>query len=250
MSGNILIKRKGVVMLSTVLVVVAVSIYLTAYTLWTVYDQKHLLVQQKAELAKRLAKAGLERAKAELYLDQNWTDGEINGKNLTDSLGNPIAGPDPNNPDEWYFLYNNVSLEGGTYTVLVDYLQIPRSCIIGCNFYKRRIHLKAIGTVDYIVKVLEEFIWESPIKNLNQSIFYDELGTAVGEVQANDTIAIAPATLQENVNISTTISNFFIEGCYDSNFQTRDCSKYSSCIEGTLNISGTTQVEIRGVIIK
>jgi len=244
--------KKGIVMLSVLLVVTMVSVYLTGYVIWTIYDQRHLLIERKIALAKRIARAGLERAKAELYLDSNWIDGEVNGKNLTDSLGNPITGPDPNDPDEWYFLYKNVSLGEGNYTVMIDYLQKPRSCTSGCSFYKRRLHLRSIGRVENFVKTLEEFIWEEPIKNLNQNTYYEELQTAINEAQDNNTLAITDAVLNElSINTNSTLAqNFSIKGCYDPSFQTRNCQNYLSYIEGNVTISGNVQVEIGGITVR
>ncbi len=238
--------KKGMILISVILVIVVVMIYLSSHTFLAVYDRKNLEKEKQVQSALFFAKAGLERAMLELYLDNDsWLDGEING--------NVVTVPDVINPDTFVFLYNNQSLGDGFYTVEIDYLQIdPAGGSAPWSFYDKRVLLRSTGTAsDGTQKVLEQIALWYPVKNLTQVILYTSLQNAVDEAQDNDVIAITMAKLAENIVIAPAASQSYkIKGGYDSLFQVRSISAYPTIIAGTINIGTNADVELSGITIE
>lgn len=254
-------KNKGVILLVTVMVITVISICLAAYAIWAAYDQKNLIRHQQADKANALALAGLERAKADLFLDSgSWLDGEINGTAVTV--------PNPSQPDTLYNLYTDVALGEGTYTVQIDYLQDPKSCTSGCTFYDKRMWVRSTGTVGtvgstfgVVSRTLEEIVSWYVVKNVSAppapgGKLYSILKPAVGDstASAND-LGITQVTLTENVNVDS--KNVIIRGCYDSEFQFRNCMNYPTRISGKIGITdptvwikNTSDVQMGGITIE
>ena len=238
------LNKKGVVLLGVLLVITLVSLYLTGYVLWAVYDQRNLMRQQKADKAEQLALAGLERAKANLFLDDNWLDGDINGT--------PVSTPDSNDPDKIYALYSETSLGEGSYKVEIDYLQKPKSCTSGCEFYSQRILIRSTGYIPNEVscevkKVLREIVSWYKIKNLTQGKLYSMLQPAIDEANSGDTLGITGEELNEDVTINKTLT---IKGCYDVDFNFRNCMDYRTRISGSVTVSSSAGVTMGGLAIE
>ncbi|HEC69515.1 MAG TPA: hypothetical protein ENI31_04460 [Candidatus Omnitrophica bacterium] len=238
------LNKKGVILLGVVLVITAVSIYLGGYALWAIYDQRNLMREQKADKAENIALAGLERAKANLFLDDNWIDGNINDTSVTP--------PDPSNPDNFYELYPETSLGEGSYKVEIDYLQRPKSCTSGCEFYSQRILVRSTGYLPdeasyEAKKVLEEIVSWYKIKNLTQDKFYSMLQLAVDGANSGDKLGITEVELIEDIIID---KNLEIKGCYDVDFNFRNCMDYRTRISGNVTISSSAQVTMGGLIIE
>jgi len=236
--------NKGIVLLVVVLIITVISVYLASYVIWAVYDQRNLMRQQKADKAEQLAFAGLERAKADLFLDDNWLDGDINGA--------PVSTPDSNDPDKICALYSETSFGEGSYKVDIDYLQNPASCTAGCSFYARRIRVRSTGyipnaTAPQVSKPLEEIVSLYTVKNLTQSKFYSLLQPAIDGSSSGDTLAVTGAVLNENITIS---SNVNIEGSYDTDFQYRDYVNYHSRISGNVTVTSPANVTMGGITIE
>ena len=254
--------EKGVILIVTLIVIIAVSIYLPAYVTWTIWDQRSLIREQKAEEARALAQAGLNRAMLDLYMDAgSWVDGWIN--NWT--VGLPAAG----NPDQFWTLYSSLNWtlwDGslGSYTVWIDYLQNPRSCTSGCTFFDKRMRLhstgRVIGTLGTLASVtLEEYINYNVVKNLTQSlaqgqdILYANLQPAINDAISNNwnnnDFAITDTVLIENININTSMG-FTIRGCYAPCFTYRSCSNYHTSFHGNWTVTGGATVNLSGVTIE
>lgn len=240
--------KKGVILITVILLTVVISVYLASYAIWTIYDQRSLLVQQQAENALRLARAGLERARMDLYADSDWDDGTINKTNVTSS------DPDDPDPDPLPVLYSNVHLGEGNYTVEIDYLQNPGDCAAGCDFHKQKIFVRSTGTIDYTAsggrnttKTLEEYVWKNIVKNNITEEFYNELQPAVNAANSGNYIHITDCRLEEDVIIN---KDLIIEGCYDSGFKERDCANYRTIISGTVTVLPGFNVTMGGIIIE
>lgn len=248
--------EQGTVLLGVFLVISVVSVYLAAYVFWQISDQRNLIRQQDAEEAGKLALAGLERAKADLFLDNNWLDGGING--------NPVIPPDPNAPDTLYFLYNNVLLQDGNYSVEIDYLQIPPACSPPCLFDSKRIRVRSTGTIisSWVgpagaSRTVEEIVSWSVVRNQGPTSpppiggkLYTRLQSAIAESASGDELRITQTQIRENLNLNGKTYN--LTGCYDSNFTFRNCMDYPSRISGSVTISGgaATVVTLSGMTIE
>jgi len=238
------LNNKGIVLILTTLLIAVVSTSLAAYAIWSIVEQRHLFVKQQAEKAYSLAVAGLQQAKKDLFLDDNWSDGNINGNAL-----NPSTPPAPNNPDQYFTLYNNISLGEGNYAVQIKYLQNPKSCQSGCSFNNKQVLLRSTGAIGGVSATLQEIVSWYLVKNLTQGNLYTALQPGVDDSNSNDRLAVTQAGLNENVNISGT-NNFDIKGCYDGDFGFRDCMNYPTSITGNVTISGSAQVDMGGITIK
>ena len=260
------LNNKAAVLLFTVMIITIVSVYLASYSIWTMYEQKNLLRQIQAKKAYVLALAGLQQAKADLALDDNWNDGSINGHAL-----DPSSPPHTNSPDDLFMLYNNVPInpshpEEGSYTVQIDYLQKPKDCNLDCKFYDNQLLLRSTGTIvtglNTVSKTLEEIVASYVIKNVSVPPApipagrpYSKLQIAVDEtiVSANS-LGITETRLLETININA--KNVKIKGCYDSDFQFQDCTNYPTIIDGdttsspTVNIGSDSDVELSGITIE
>jgi type II secretory pathway pseudopilin PulG len=238
--------KKGMILISVILVIVVVMIYLSSQTFLALYDQKNLQKEKKVQSAIFFAKAGLERAMLELYLDNDsWLDGEING--------NVVVAPDVINPDTFVFLYNNQPLGDGSYTVEIDYLQKdPAGGSAPWDFYDKCVLLRSTGTAsDGTQKILEQIALWYPIKNLTQGILYSSLQNAVDDAQDNDDIAVTMVKLAENIVIAPpAYKRYKIKGGYDSLFQVRSVSAYPTIIVGTINIGTNADVELGGITLE
>lgn len=249
-----MVKDKGVVLLGVVLVMTVVSIYLAGYALWAIYDQRNLMRQQEVDKTEALALAGLERARSDLFLDNTWLDGVINGNQLKLD-GTPITGPDANNPDQFYDLYTpaETPFGEGSYRVQIDYLQYPKNCTSGCTFfYERRIRVRSTGYIPnasapQASRTLEEIVSWYKVKNLDQDKLYSMLQPAIDRSSPGDHLAITSAVLNENITINSDID---IKGCYDPDFTSRNCSSYTSRISGNVTINSPAQVELGGITIQ
>ncbi|MCG2703074.1 MAG: hypothetical protein L6366_01690, partial [Candidatus Omnitrophica bacterium] len=234
------------ILIGVILVIFVVMVYLSSQTFLVVYDQKNLQKEKKAQSAVFFAKAGLERAMLDLYLDDDsWLDGEINN--------NAVTVADVNNPDNFVSLYNNQPLGDGFYTVEIDYLQKdPSGGSPPWDFYDKRMFLRSTGTAsDGTQKILEQIALWYPIKNLTQGILYTSLQNAVDDVQDNDDIAVTMVKLAENIVISpAAYKRYKIKGGYDSLFQIRLIAEYPTIIAGTVNIGTNADVELSGITIE
>jgi hypothetical protein len=247
--------ERGVILLVTVLVITVVSIYLGAYAIWSFYDQRNLIRYQQAKNAYAVAVAGIEQAKRDLFQDGgSWLDGDINGIALT--------APAANSPDDLVILYNGVLVNSafpneGSYTVNIKYLQNPKTCLSGCVFYDRKLQLVSTGMISGDSVTVKEIVsWDS-VRNLGPGPLngrsYVMLEPAIGPAAASDILAVTEAQLNENINIS---ASRIIQGCYDPDFNFRNCMNYPTRIRGdlanpTVEITGAaTNVRIGGVIIE
>jgi len=238
---KILTSEEGMVLILVLLVSVVAAIYLSSYAIWTIWDQKNLLRQGNAEQADKIARAGLNRATQDLYMDtDSWLDGNING--------NSVTPPDGGNPDTFTALYSE-TLENGSYTVEIDYLQNPKTCISGCSFYDKRMLIRVTATVQGAERRLEQIVNAYRVKNITQELFYANLQPAINEADDNDNIGITAAILNENVSISSA-QRFNVKGCYDDKFSRRSCSSYDTLIRGNLTINGNANVNLSGVTIE
>lgn len=257
--------EKGVILIVALIVIITVSIYLPAYVTWTIWDQRSLIRQQRAEEAKALAQAGLNRAVLDLYMDTgSWLDGDINGNQVVD----PADGdgrPDLGNPDRFYPIYWTLGSADWTLgdnnhivNVEIDYLQnCPGGSCIG--FFDKRMRLRSTGrvtgTLGTLASVtLEEYVNYYVVKNITWTPpdrFYASLQQAINEAQGagrnNDTVGITATALTENITINS--NNWTIQGCYDPTFSFRSCSDYYTLIRGNWTVSAGANVNLSGVTI-
>lgn len=240
--------QRAAVLLVVLMVVTVLSIVVPAYVMWAIWDQKNLVRQQKAEEAKALAQAGLNRAILDLYLDDDsWLDGQISGYNVTlPNLGSPNA---------FYPLYNmTLPNATGSYNVSIGYIYNSSAS----EFYDKRMWARSTGTTNDTSASLqiEQFVNWYLIKNIglnatnstDDKSFYTNLRPAVGAVGANENIAVSAATLNENINITS--GTFNLSGCYDPNFGFRSCMNYPSFIQGNVTVSGSADVKLSDLTIK
>ncbi|MCG2712616.1 MAG: hypothetical protein L6416_09900 [Candidatus Omnitrophica bacterium] len=238
--------NSGMILINVILVIVVVMIYLSSHTFLALYDQKNLQKEKQVQAAVFFAKAGLERAMLNLYLDSDsWLDGQINK--------DAVTAPDVNAPDAFYTLYANQAIADGFYTVEIDYLQKdPSGGSIPWDFYDKRMFLRSTGTAsDGTQKILEQLALWYPIKNLTQSILYSSLQEAVDEAQDSDEIAITMTKLEENILISPGVYQCYkIRGGYDPSFITRSVADYPTVISGAVTIGTNADVELNGITIE
>lgn len=226
----------------TLIITLVATIYLSSYVIWTIWDQRNLLRQQKVEEAAELAWSGLNRAMLDLSLDGNsWLDGEINGHNVTL--------PNPSDSDAFYLLYNGTpeNVTYGNYSVELRYLY---NNVTG-RFYDKRMWVRSTGFTLNASRLLERIVDLLRVKNLTRGLLYASLQTAVNEANDNDKIGIDEVTLSENVTItSAAVKNFNIRGCYNSDFSNCSCGNYHSYIIGNVTVTGAAVVNLSGVTIE
>ena len=231
-------------MLVMIITLVA-TIYLSSYVVWTIWDQRNLLRQQKVEEAAELAWSGLNRAMLDLSLDGNsWLDGDINGHsvNLPDNATAATR-------NAFYLLYNGTpeNVTYGNYSVEMRYLYNN----VTNKFYDKRMWVRSTGFTPNASRLLERIVDLLRVKNLTRDILYASLQTAVNEANDNDDIAVDEVTLSENVTItSAAVKNFNITGCYNSNFSNSSCGNYHSYIIGNVTVTGNAVVNLSGVTIE
>jgi hypothetical protein len=262
--------ESGVVLLLVMVVIVVISITLPAYVTWTVWEQKNLIRKQSADYAHLLAQAGLNRALVDLGLDDNWIDGNINGNDLLADFITPCdpspCTPDDTEPDKLFLLYNDITtfdilatpFIDGIYEVRIRYLYDA-----GGSPYSTMIWVRSTGTTTdatgiLATSTLEQLVNTAPVKNIgldransaDDGAFYPNLQSAIDgdDLDLNDTIAITGVTLNEIVNIDSG-PHFYIRGCYGYDFLSRDCTNFDSIINGSINVTGSADVDIGGVTI-
>jgi hypothetical protein len=244
--------ERGVILIVVFMLIVVVSMYLPGYVVWTIWDQRNLIRQQRAEEARALAQAGLDRARLDLFMDKgSWLDGRINTT--------AVHVPDINSPDTFWTLYTflNWTLPYGgfgTYTVWIDYLENPSTCVSGCTFFDKRMLVRSTGTVPGAMSTLEEYVRYNVVRNLTRIIDYANLQPAINDVITgnwnNDIIGITDTVLVENITISPGGAiNFTIRGCYDPTWTFRSCMDYHTTIQGNWTVSGNATVDLSGVTI-
>lgn len=234
--------QKGVILMVSLMVMVAVSIMLPAYVTWIIWEQKNLLRQRSADFAHTLAQAGLNRAQLDLYLDaDSWLDGDINGR--------PVSLPNAGSPNNFYLLYeDNTTYAPNSYRVELRYLFDASHS----SFYDKRMWIRSSGTTPDASRTVEGLIDWSVVKNLTRNLTYQSLQPAITEVLTqswdNDNIAIAETSLTENISAGALRIN--IRGCYDPDFTYHSCSEFHSIIRGNVSVTGTADVILSGLTIE
>lgn len=224
------------------MMIILVTIYLSSYVIWTIWDQRNLLRRQRLEEADKLARAGLNRAIVDLQLESDsWLDGEINGYIVTP----PASG----NYTDYYPLYNATqTLPNGNYTVEIRYLYDTSQT----KFLDKRMWVRSTGITSDASRALEQIVNFSAVKNLGPgakiNTLYANSQPAVNEASNSDNLAITAVSLRENVTISSFTGN--MSGCYDPTFQRRSCGNYYTLIQGNMNITGSANVTLSGVTIE
>lgn len=240
---KILTSKKGAVLMISFMLIIVVTIYLSSYVIWTIWDQRNLLRRQRLEEADKLARAGLNRAIVDLQLESDsWLDGEINGHSVTL--------PDSGNYTNYYILYHTTqTLPNGNYTVELRYLYDTGAL----KFLDKRMWVRSTGITSDAFRTLEQMVNFSAVKNLGPgakiNTLYANSQPAIDESDSDDNIGITAVTLRENVSISCP-KRFNISGCYDPTFQRRSCGNYYTLIQGNMNITGTANVTLSGVTIE
>ena len=242
--------ERGVVLLAALMVMVVLSLYLPAYVTWAIWDQRNLIRQHSAAEAHAVAQAGLNRAVLDLYLDNNsWLDGDISG--------HTVHVPDSGDTDKfWTLSYTNWTLGNGSYTIQIRY---PYNTATG-KFYDKRMWVRSTGNIANpmtgftATATLEQFVNYYMVKNIGQDpdnpsddkLSYTSLQPAINDALANDNLAIAATTLNENISIN---KNLNIRGCYAPCFTFRSCSGYHTLINGNWTVTGGAIVTLSGITI-
>jgi hypothetical protein len=241
--------EKGVILVVVLMLIIVVSIYLPAYVTWTIWDQRSLIREQKAEDARAIAQAGLNRAVLDLSLDNgSWLDGEING--------HPVHAYDSNKPNDFYPLYTGTFYSGalpiGSYAVEIRYLYNAATS----SFYDKRMWIRSRGTITVIApatETLEQIVDSFVVRNITQNLYYANLQPAIDEAinknWNNNVFAITDTVLIENININTAM-NFTIRGCYAPCFEFRSCADYHTVIHGNWTVAGGANVTLSGITIE
>lgn len=240
---KILKSQRGVILIAVFMVIAVISVILTGYVTWSIWDQKNLLREQNAEEAKVFAQAGLNRAVLDLRMDNTWVDGKINNT--------IVAAPNPSNPDDLFTLYADQALgPNGNYTVKIKYLKTVPSCSSGCSFYSDRILVSSSGKIlnPATTITLEQYVDLYPVKNITMPKFYFSLQPGINEVRNNDSLRITYTTLIENIAISG--KTYTVRGCCDSDFQPASCIDFPSTIQGNASIGAGANVTLSNLIIR
>lgn len=147
----------------------------------------------------------------------------------------------------------------GSYKVEIQYQTNPKNqttCNYPCKFYDKILRVQSIGYIPNVAqatenRTLQEIVNWNVIMNLGTRTPYFRIDKAVDESQYstynNETIAITDAVLGGNFTLPTDQD---IKGCYDPNFNYRNCMDYRTRINGNVTISGNAQVEMGGITIE
>lgn len=258
---KIFTSQKGIALIVAFSVIVVVSIYLSSYVIWAIWDQRNLIRQQGAEEADKIARAGLNRAILDLYQkSDSWLNGVIGTRDALCTCCSSAPCPaDPGNPNTFYTLYSE-TLKNGTYVVEIRYLYESSTG----TFLDKRMWVRSTGTFPTdgtsTSRVLEQIVNYYSIKNFNKvvdgvtGVLYANLQLAIKAADNDNKIGISAVILNENLTINaTTAKTFNIYGGYDPNFSDvnrRSCSNYPTIINGNLTITGSADVYLSGMTIE